>query len=73
MDNFYRQAFGEQKQIAPTCLPGAAADARLLAHPKGGALGVARAHIERAWDASIEWDGLKGDVETFDSYPRCSR
>ncbi|MCS6993989.1 MAG: C25 family cysteine peptidase [Anaerolineales bacterium] len=65
MDNFYRQAFGEQKQIAPHAFL-APLPLRLLAHPKGGALGVF-AHIERAWGASIEWDGLKGDVETFDS------
>lgn len=65
MDNFYRQAFGEQKQIAPHAFL-APLPMRLLAHPKGGALGVF-AHIERAWGASIEWDGLKGDVETFDS------
>ncbi|PWH17336.1 MAG: hypothetical protein DDG60_02390, partial [Anaerolineae bacterium] len=65
LDNFYRQAFGTQKEIAPYAfisqLP-----LKLLAHPKGGALGVF-AHVERAWGASIEWDGLQGDVETFDS------
>lgn len=64
-DNFYRQAFGAQKDIAPYAfisqLP-----LRLLAHPKGGALGVF-AHVERAWGASIQWDGSVDDVTTFDS------
>jgi hypothetical protein len=64
-DNFYRQAFGTQKDIAPYAflsqLP-----LRLLSHPRGGALGVF-AHVERAWGASIQWDGAVNDVETFDS------
>jgi hypothetical protein len=65
MDNFYRQAFGASKDIAPYAfisqLP-----LRLLSHPKGGALGVF-AHVERAWGSSIMWDGTVRDVETFDS------
>ncbi|PKN92084.1 MAG: hypothetical protein CVU44_15725 [Chloroflexi bacterium HGW-Chloroflexi-6] len=65
MDNFYRQAFGEPKEIAPHAflsqLP-----MKLLSHPKGGALAVF-AHIERAWGSSIMWDGTVRDVETFDS------
>ncbi len=65
MDNFYRQAFGSQKEIAPYAflsqLP-----LKLLSHPKGGALGVF-AHVERAWGSSIQWEGLQNDVETFDS------
>jgi hypothetical protein len=64
-DNFYRQAFGTQKDIAPYAfispLP-----LRLLSHPKGGALGVF-AHVERAWGSSIVWDGQVADIETFDS------
>ena len=64
-DNFYRQAFGSQKDIAPYAflsqLP-----LRLLSHPRGGALGVF-AHVERAWGSSIAWDGAVQDVETFDS------
>jgi hypothetical protein len=64
-DNFYRQAFGSQKDIAPYAflsqLP-----LRLLSHPRGGALGVF-AHVERAWGSSIQWDGAVNDVETFDS------
>ncbi len=51
MDNFYQQAFGDPKQIAPYAflsqLP-----TRLLSHPKGSALGVF-AHVERAWGTSI--------------------
>lgn len=64
-DNFYRQAFGVQKDIAPYAfisqLP-----LRLLSHPRGGALGV-YAHVERAWGASIQWDGAVNDVSAFDS------
>lgn len=64
-DNFYKQAFGAQKDIAPYAflsqLP-----LRLLSHPRGGALGVF-AHVERAWGSSIQWDGAVDDVETFDS------
>ncbi len=64
-DNFYRQAFGKPKEIAPYAfispLP-----LKLLSHPKGGALGVF-AHVERAWGASIVWDGAVADVETFNS------
>ena len=64
-DNFYRQAFGKHKDIAPYAfisqLP-----LRLLSHPKGGALGVF-AHVERAWGSSIAWDGAVNDVETFHS------
>lgn len=65
MDNFYRQAFGSQKEIAPHAfisqLP-----LKLLSHPKGGALGVF-AHVERAWGQSIVWDQSAADVVTFTS------
>jgi hypothetical protein len=66
-DNFYRQAFGEEKIIAPyefiSRLP-----LKLLSHPKGGALGVF-AHVDRAWSYSFNWAGnLAGnDVDTFKS------
>ena len=65
LDNFYRQAFGEQKEIAPHAFL-AQLPMRLLSHPRGGALAVF-AHIERAWGSSILWDGTVRDVETFDS------
>ena len=65
LDNFYRQAFGEQKQIAPYAFM-AQLPLKLLSHPKGGALGVF-AHVERAWGSSISWDGAVNDVTTFDS------
>lgn len=65
MDNFYRQAFGEQKVIAPHAFL-AQLPMRLLSHPRGGALAVF-AHIERAWGSSIVWDGAVRDVETFDA------
>jgi hypothetical protein len=65
MDNFYRQAFGSQKEIAPYAFV-SQLPLRLLSHPKGGALGVF-AHVERAWGSSIVWDGAAADVETFDS------
>jgi len=65
VDNFYRQAFVEQQEVAPfsfiSQLP-----LRLLSHPKGGALGVF-AHVERAWGASISWDEQVDDVTTFNS------
>jgi hypothetical protein len=64
-DNFYRQAFGQQKDIAPYAFV-SQLPLKLLAHPKGGALGVF-AHVERAWGSSIVWDGAVADVETFDS------
>lgn len=64
-DNFYRQAFGTQKDIAPYAFM-SQLPLKLLAHPKGGALGVF-AHVERAWGSSIVWDGAVADVETFDS------
>jgi hypothetical protein len=65
MDNFYRQVFGEPKEIAPYAFL-AGLPTRLLAHPKGGALGVF-AHVERAWGSSIMWDGSVEEVETFDA------
>ncbi|MCX6080234.1 MAG: hypothetical protein NTW32_11930 [Chloroflexi bacterium] len=64
-DNFYRQAFGTQKDIAPYAFV-SQLPLKLLSHPKGGALGVF-AHIERAWGASIQWDGAVKDITTFDS------
>jgi hypothetical protein len=64
-DNFYRQAFGEQKDIAPYAFV-SQLPLRLLSHPKGGALGVF-AHVERAWGSSIEWEGVKDDIATFES------
>lgn len=64
-DNFYRQAFGTQKDIAPYAFM-SQLPLKLLAHPKGGALGVF-AHIERAWGSSIVWDGAVADISSFDS------
>lgn len=66
-DNFYRQAFGEERVIARynfiSQLP-----LKLLSHPKGGALGVF-AHVDRAWAYSFQWndDLAITDVETFRS------
>jgi hypothetical protein len=64
-DNFYRQAFGTPKDIAPYSFL-AQLPTRLLCHPNGSALAVF-AHVERAWGSSIMWDGTVRDVETFDS------
>ncbi len=64
-DNFYRQAFGTPKDIAPYAFV-SPLPLKLLSHPKGGALGVF-AHVERAWGSSIQWEGVEGDIETFDS------
>lgn len=65
VDNFYRQAFGVQKEIAPYAFL-APLPLKLLSHPKGGALGVF-AHIERAWGQSIVWDQSAADVAAFSS------
>jgi len=65
VDNFYRQAFGTQKDIAPYAFM-SQLPLRLLAHPKGGALGVF-AHVERAWGSSIVWDGSAAEIESFHS------
>lgn len=64
-DNFYRQAFGSIKEIAPYAFLSRLPQ-RLLSHPRGGALGVF-AHVERAWGSSILWDGSVRDIETFDA------
>lgn len=65
VDNFYRQAFGTQKDVAPYAFM-AQLPLKLLSHPKGGALGVF-AHVERAWGSSILWDGAANDVSSFNS------
>lgn len=65
VDNFYRQAFGVQKEIAPYAFL-APLPLKLLSHPKGGALGVF-AHVERAWGQSIVWDQSAADVAAFSS------
>jgi hypothetical protein len=65
IDNFYRDALGREKIIAPYAflsrLP-----LNLLSHPKGGALGVF-AHVDRAWAYSFLWDDdlALADIETF--------
>lgn len=67
LDNFVREALGEENAIAPysflSRLP-----LKLLSHPRGGALGVF-AHIDRAWAYSFLWDNALAvaDVETFRS------
>jgi hypothetical protein len=65
-DNFYRAAFDEERVIAPYAflsrLP-----LKLLAHPRGGALGV-YAHVDRAWAYSFLWgDQAVAEIETFRS------
>ena len=64
-DNFWQQAFGEEKSIAPYAFL-AQLPLRLLSHPKGGALGVF-AHVERAWGSSIMWDNSVQEIESFNS------
>lgn len=64
-DNFWQQAFGEQKNIAPHAFL-AQLPLRLLSHPRGGALGVF-AHVERAWGSSILWDNSVQEIESFNS------
>jgi hypothetical protein len=66
-DSLARQALGQERVIAPYAflsrLP-----LKLLAHPRGGALGVF-AHIDRALGYSFLWDDRQAiaDVETFRS------
>jgi hypothetical protein len=67
-DNFWQQAFGEQKQIAPFSFL-AQLPQKLLSHPKGGALGVF-AHVERAWGSSIMYENSVQEVESFKSTVR---
>ena len=64
-DNFWQQAFGEEKKIAPYAFL-AQLPMRLLSHPRGGALGVF-AHVERAWGSSIVWDNSVQEIESFKS------
>lgn len=67
IDNFYRDTLGQERIIAPYAflshLP-----LKLLAHPRGGALGVF-AHVDRAWAYSFVWDDnlVLTDIETFRS------
>jgi hypothetical protein len=65
MDNFYRQMTGKPREIAPYSFL-AKLPMRLLSHPRGGALAVL-AHIDRAWGASILWDGTTQEITTFQS------
>jgi hypothetical protein len=64
-DNFWQQAFGEARNIAPYSFL-AQLPLRLLSHPRGGALGVF-AHVERAWGSSIVWDNSVQEIESFNS------
>jgi hypothetical protein len=65
MDDFYRRAFTEQKEIAPAAFL-AQLPQSMLAHPKGGALAVV-GHVERAWGYSFLWEGVGQDLVTFES------
>jgi len=66
-DNFAREALGTDNVIAPFPFL-ARLPIKMLAHPRGGALGVF-AHVERAWGYSFMWehDLAIADVETFRS------
>jgi hypothetical protein len=65
LDNFYQQVYGSSQEIAPYAFV-SRLPMKMLAHPKGGALAVF-AHIERAWGASIMWDGSVREIEVFSS------
>jgi hypothetical protein len=64
-DDFHYQAVGKERVIAPynflSRLP-----LKLLAHPRGGALGVF-AHVDRAWSCSFLW-GKGPAVEDLESF-----
>jgi hypothetical protein len=65
MDDFYRRAFVERKEIAPNAFLSRLPQ-KMLAHPKGGALAVV-GHVERAWGYSFLWEGVGQDLVTFES------
>ena len=65
IDDFYRRAFVDRKEIAPRAFLSRLPQS-MLSHPKGGALAVV-GHVERAWGYSFMWDGVGQDLVTFQS------
>ncbi len=64
-DEFSKQAFKKRESIAPHPFV-AGLPAKMLGHPKGGALAVA-GHVERAWGYSFLWPGVAPQTTVFES------
>lgn len=63
VDNYYSQAYGIQKDIAPYSFI-AKLPLQMLCHPRGGTLAVC-APVDHAWTTSIITDETVRDVATF--------
>lgn len=65
LDDFAKQAFKDRSAIADQAFL-ARLPARMLSHPKGGALAVI-GHVERAWGYSFMWPKAGEQTEVFES------